>query len=81
MLERFDMNKYNRVHNPIVTGCKLMRDENGIIVDNTQYKQLIGILMYLTTTRSNIKFVISLSSIYMSVQKKASPGCQESIEI
>ena len=65
MLERFDMDKCNSVHNPIVPGCKLMRDENGVRVDNSRYKQVIGSLMYLTATRPNIMFVVSLLSRYM----------------
>lgn len=65
VLERFNMDKCNPVHNPIVPGCKLMRDENGVRVDSTQYKQLIGSLMYLTATRPDIMFVVGLLSRYM----------------
>ncbi|RDX64801.1 hypothetical protein CR513_56596, partial [Mucuna pruriens] len=32
-LKRFDMDNCNPVHNPIVPGCKLMRDVNGVKVD------------------------------------------------
>lgn len=35
VLERFEMDKCNQIHNPIVLGCKFIRDENGIRVDNT----------------------------------------------
>lgn len=38
VLERFTMAQCNPVHNPIVPGFKLMRDENGVRVDSTLYK-------------------------------------------
>nr|GFB90050.1 retrovirus-related Pol polyprotein from transposon TNT 1-94 [Tanacetum cinerariifolium] len=40
-------------------GCQLTRDEKGVTVDNTRYKQLIGSLMYLTGTRPDIMYVVS----------------------
>ncbi|XP_068319697.1 uncharacterized protein [Pyrus communis] len=38
VLERFNMDQCNAVHNPIVPGFKLMKDEEGVEVDNTLYK-------------------------------------------
>ena len=45
--------------------AKIMKDEDGINVDNTYYKQVVGSLNYLTTTRPDIMFVVSLISRYM----------------
>ena len=50
VLQRFGMDKSNSVHNPIVPGCKLVKDEGGVKVDNTHFKQMVGSLMYLTAT-------------------------------
>ena len=50
VLERFDMDKCNLVHNLIVPGCKPMKDEHGVRVDSSRYKQVISSLMYLTST-------------------------------
>ena len=33
VLQRFGMDKSNSVHNPIVLGCKLVKDEGGVKVD------------------------------------------------
>jgi len=41
VLERFGMSKSNSVLNPIVSGCKLLRDEDRVKVDNTLYKQVV----------------------------------------
>ena len=60
------MENINSVHNPIVPGCKLSKDENGVHVDETLFKQMVGCLMYLTTTRLDLMFAISLISWYMA---------------
>ena len=59
------MNQCNPVHNPIVPGFKLTKDENGVKIDGTLYKQIVGSLMYLTATRPDLMFVVSLISRYM----------------
>ena len=59
------MEKSNSVHNPSVLGCKLMKDEDEINVDKTYYKQVVGSLNYLTATRPDIMFVVSLINRYM----------------
>jgi len=50
MLHRFGMDKSNPVQNPIVPGAKLSKDDIGVKVDKTYYKQIVGSLMYLTST-------------------------------
>ena len=42
-----------------------MKDEDGINVDKTYYKQVVGSLNYLTATRPDMMFVVSLISRYM----------------
>lgn len=66
VLKKFGMEHCNPVQNPIVPGCKLFRDENGREVDGTYYRQLVGSMMYITTTRPDIVFVVRLLSRYMS---------------
>ncbi|GAA0183620.1 hypothetical protein LIER_30998 [Lithospermum erythrorhizon] len=56
----------NPVCNPIVPGTKVDRDARGKLVNETQYKPIVGSLMYLTSTRPDIMFVTSLISRYMS---------------
>ncbi|XP_052176613.1 secreted RxLR effector protein 161-like [Diospyros lotus] len=40
----------------------MVKDENGIEVDATFYKQIVGSLMYLTATQPDMMFVVSLIS-------------------
>lgn len=66
VLTRFEMASSNAVKNPIVPGTKLSKDEGGTKVDITLFKQLVGSLMYLTVTRPDLMYGVSLLSRYMS---------------
>ncbi|XP_071712333.1 secreted RxLR effector protein 161-like [Rutidosis leptorrhynchoides] len=45
---------------------KVDKDEDGIKINDTYYKQIIGSLMYLTASRPDIMFAVSLISRFMS---------------
>ena len=49
---------------PFLSGVKL-EEAGSPTVNNTLYRQLIGCLLYLTHTRPNISYVVSVASIYM----------------
>lgn len=66
VLKRFGMDKCNAVCNPMVPGSKIDMDDGGERVDETFYKQIIGSLMYITTTRPDLQFAVSLLSRFMS---------------
>lgn len=65
VLQKFGMENNNATKNPMVPGFKLTKDEGGRRVDGTQYKQVIGSLMYLTVSRPDLMYVMSLVSRYM----------------
>ena len=66
VLKRFGMLESNAVNSPIVPGCKLSKDEDGVAVDESYYKQIVGSLMYLTETRLDMMYNVSLISRYMA---------------
>jgi len=66
VLSRFGMENCNAVKNPIVLGTKLSKDDTGTKVDATLFKQVVGSLMYLTTTRPDLMYGVSLISRFMS---------------
>lgn len=70
VLRRFNMFESNSVSNPIVPGVKISSDADGVLVDETYYKQIVGSLMYLTSTRPDLMFATSLISRYMSKPTK-----------
>lgn len=61
VLERFGMERSNFVNNPIVPGVKPTRDEEGVKIDATEYKQMVGSLMYLTVTRPDLMYICGVS--------------------
>ena len=66
VLERFGMEQSNAVQNPIVLGMKLKRNmDNATNVNATEYKQLVGSLLYLIATRPDIMYAVGLVSRYM----------------
>ncbi|XP_057982378.1 uncharacterized mitochondrial protein AtMg00810-like [Malania oleifera] len=65
ILDRFRMKDCNLVSTSTEFGLKLNKDHEGKKVDNTLYKQIVGSLMYLTVTRPDIMYSVSLISRYM----------------
>ena len=55
-IQRFEM---------LDTNLKLLYNESSEIMDMTQYKHIIGSLMYLTNTRPDICFVVNTLSQYL----------------
>ncbi|XP_027338317.1 uncharacterized protein LOC113852279 [Abrus precatorius] len=66
VLKKFAMSESKHVKSPIVPGSKINRDIDGAMMDDTYFKQIVGSLMYLTATRPNIMYNVSLISKYMS---------------
>ncbi|XP_074341881.1 uncharacterized protein LOC141679277 [Apium graveolens] len=55
---------------PVEVGLKLSKDDDSKFVDPTLYRSIVGSLMYLTVTRPNITYGVSLISRLMEKQKK-----------
>ncbi|CAI8619363.1 unnamed protein product, partial [Vicia faba] len=65
VLDRFQMKHCNVVNTPVEVSLQLSKDSGGKEVDNIFYKRIVGSLMYLTTTQSDIIHVVSLISRYI----------------
>ncbi|XP_057981300.1 secreted RxLR effector protein 161-like [Malania oleifera] len=65
ILDRFQIKDCNPVSTPTEFGLKLNKDYEGKKVDSTLYEQIVGSLMYLTATRPDIMYSVSLISRYM----------------
>ena len=55
---------------PIVIGCYLDDEKKGANVDQTKYRRLIASLLYLTTSRPDIKFSVCLCVRYQANPKE-----------
>ena len=65
ILKIFDMLDCKSMATPMDTNLKLLSNESLELVDMTQYRQIIGSLMYLTNTRPNICFAVTTLSQYL----------------
>jgi len=50
------------MYTPMITNSRNISASKGDLVDHTLYRQLIGSLMYLDSTRTNICFVVNTLS-------------------
>jgi len=71
VLEIFNMQDNKATMTPTVMGLKLSKEDNNKDFGPSLYKSIVGSLMYLTATRLDIMFVISLISRFMERPKEA----------
>jgi hypothetical protein len=78
LIKKFNMDELKPVSTPMSTAKSLDPDENGDAVGQREYMSMIGSLLYLTVTRSDIQFVVCLyarfqvsprSSYHIAVQQ------------
>ncbi|EOY19984.1 Uncharacterized protein TCM_045388 [Theobroma cacao] len=65
LLKKFHMENCKAVESPLATNCKLSKDDGAPDAAGTSYRSLIVSLLYLTTSRPDIMFSISLLSCLM----------------
>ncbi|GJZ23434.1 retrovirus-related pol polyprotein from transposon TNT 1-94 [Tanacetum coccineum] len=70
ILKKFDLHKSDLVDTPMVERTKLDEDLSGIPVDQTQYRSMIGSLMYLTASRPDLVFAVCMCARYQSKPTK-----------
>jgi hypothetical protein len=70
ILKRFDMLGCKSMNTPMETNLKLLVDTSSKLVDATLYRNIIGLLMYLTNTRLDICFVVNTLSQYLVEAKR-----------
>jgi hypothetical protein len=71
MLKRFQMEDSKPVGTPMVTGCKLSKDDDSPDVDQSSYRSMIGSLLYITTSRPDIMHVVGMVGRYQSAPKES----------
>jgi hypothetical protein len=80
--KRFDMLECKSMNTPLETKLKLLVDTSSELVDATMYRQIIGSLMYLMNTRSDICFVVNnFESVSGRAQTCSPCSCKTSDEI
>jgi hypothetical protein len=69
MLKRFQMEDSKPMGTPMVTGCKLSKDDNSPDVDQSSYRSMIGSLLYITTSCLDIMHVVGMVARYQGAPK------------
>jgi isopentenyldiphosphate isomerase len=54
VMKKFNMNELKAVSTPMSTATSLDSDENDDVVDQREYRSMIGSLLYLTATQPDI---------------------------
>jgi hypothetical protein len=70
ILKKFNMLSCKPATTPLEVGLKLYGHDDSNPVDVTLYRQLVGSLIYLTTTRPDISFAVNMVSRFMSEPKE-----------
>jgi hypothetical protein len=71
MLKRFQMEDSTPMSTPMVTGCKLSKDDDSTDLDQSSYRSMIGILLYITTSRPNLMHDVGMVGRYRATPKQS----------
>jgi hypothetical protein len=69
LLDRFIMTNCKISPTPIEKGLKLSAKTDSKVVNESIYVQLVGSLIYLTSTRPDLSFIVSFISRFITVPK------------
>ena len=70
MLKIFKMEDSKLVSTPMITCCKLSKEDESLDVDYTMYRSMIGILLYVTGTRLDVMQAVGLVARFQSSPKE-----------
>jgi hypothetical protein len=66
LMKKFNMAELKPVSTPMSSAASLSLDEDGETVDQREYQNMIGFLLYLTATRPDIQFVAVLCARFQA---------------
>jgi len=69
IMKKFGMDNGGHKRTPTATHLKLTKDENGVAVDQSMYINMIGSLLYLTVSISDITFAVGSCARYQAEPK------------
>ncbi|WVZ93801.1 hypothetical protein U9M48_039756 [Paspalum notatum var. saurae] len=69
ILKKFDMGDSKPMTTPMSTNTALDADEDGEAVDQKEFREMIGSLLYLIATRPDIQFAVCLCARYQASPK------------
>ncbi|XP_059278970.1 uncharacterized mitochondrial protein AtMg00810-like [Lycium ferocissimum] len=71
LVQKFGMSDSKAMGTPMSPTCTLDKDEAGKPVDETKYRGIIGLLLYLTASRPDIMFSVCRCARFQSAPKES----------
>ncbi|MCI36521.1 gag-pol polyprotein, partial [Trifolium medium] len=69
MVKKFGLDNAGHKRTPAPTHLKLSKDEQGVSVDQSMYRSMIGSLLYLTASRPDIAYAVGVCARYQADPK------------
>ncbi len=69
-LSEYGMTGYKPISIPLEQNVKLSADEGDLVEDTTMYRRIVGSLIYMTITRPNLSYAITVVSQCMQTPQK-----------
>ncbi|XP_070010834.1 secreted RxLR effector protein 161-like [Nicotiana sylvestris] len=71
LIQKFGMNNAKSIGTPMSPATNLDKDEQGTPVDETKYRRMIGLLLYLTASRPDIMFSVCKCTRFQSAPQES----------
>ncbi len=71
MLKKFQMEDSTPVSTPMVSGCKLRKDDTSPEVDQNMHRSMIGSLLYITASRPDIMHAVGMVGRFQAAPKQS----------
>ena len=71
MLKKFQFEDCKPVCTPMTTGCKLSKEDESKTVDPKHYRSMIGSLLYVKSSRPDVKQVVGMVDRFQAGPKES----------
>ena len=70
LLKKFQLEDCKPVSTPMIVGCKLSKEDDSKDFDQRTYRSMIGSLLYVTTSRPDVKQAVGMVARFQSTPKE-----------
>jgi hypothetical protein len=81
ILKKFGMIDSKAISTPMGTNGNLDSDASGFMVDQKLYRSMIGSLVYVTASRSDVMFSVCMCARFQASPRESFEGYKENIEV
>jgi hypothetical protein len=71
LMKKFNMAQLKLLSTPMSSAMSLGADEDGEVVDQREHRSMIGSLLYLTATWSDIQFTVTLCACFQAFPRSS----------